>query len=151
MMKPGVIRTEAEYERTLARIDALMDAEPGTPEMDELEVLSLMVEHYEDERYPMDMPDPVAAIEFRMEQQGLTRKDLQAYLGSQARVSEVLNGKRALSKEMIRRLHAGLGIPAEVLLQDSGRAPGRGYPQSDGTPRPARAVGEGTTEGDKSM
>ncbi len=121
-MKPRVIRTEAEYERTLARIDAIIDAEPGTPEIDELELLSLLVEHYEDERYPMDMPDPIAAIAFRMEQQGLTRKDLEPYLGSQARVSEVLSGKRALSKEMIRRLHTGLGIPAEVLVQEGGTA-----------------------------
>jgi len=122
MMKPRVIKTEADYERTLARIEALMDAAPGTPEMDELEVFSVLVEKYEDERYPVDMPDPIAAIRFRMEQQGLTHADLEGYLGSQARVSEVLNGKRALSKEMIRRLHSGLGIPAEVLLQEPGRA-----------------------------
>ena len=126
-MELGVIRTEAEYEQALARIEALMDAAPGTPEMDELEVLSVLVEKYEDERYPVAMPDPIVAIRFRMEQQGLTNKDLELYLGSQARVSEVLNGKRALSKEMIRRLHSGLGIPAEVLLQEPGRAPGRGY------------------------
>lgn len=134
-MKPRVIKTEADYERTLARIEALMDAAPGTPEMDELEVLSVLVEKYEDERYPVDMPDPIAAIRFRMEQQGLTHADLEAYLGSQARVSEVLNGKRALSKEMIRRLHRGLGIPAEELLQAPGRAVERDYTQSEGAPR----------------
>ncbi|MHB1318591.1 MAG: helix-turn-helix domain-containing protein [Anaerolineae bacterium] len=126
MMEPKVIRTEEAYERMLARIEEIMDAKAGTPEMDELELLSVLVARYEDERYPVDMPDPIAAIRFRMEQQGLTRKDMEAYLGSQARVSEVLSGKRALSKEMIRRLHGGLGIPAEVLLQERGRENGRG-------------------------
>lgn len=149
MMKARVIKTEADYERTLARIETLMDAESGTPEMDELEVLSVLVEKYEDERYPVDVPDPIVAIRFRMEQQGLTNRDLEAYLGSQARVSEVLNGKRALSKEMIRRLHNGLGIPAEVLLQEPSRTPGRGYTQSEGAMRTARMVGEGKAEGDE--
>jgi HTH-type transcriptional regulator/antitoxin HigA len=158
-MVPKVIKTEEAYEHALARIDEIMDAEPGTPELDELELLSVLVARYEDERYPMDMPDPIEAITFRMEQQGLTRKDLEAYLDSQARVSEVLKGKRSLSKEMIRKLHAGLGIPAEVLLQERGRAeaepglhnpmdrplnemPGRGYWQSEGTVHQARAVRE---------
>jgi HTH-type transcriptional regulator/antitoxin HigA len=158
-MKPRVIRTKEAYEQTLARIDEIMDAEPGTPELDELELLSVLVARYEDERYPMDMPDPIEAITFRMEQQGLTRKDLEAYLGSQARVSEVLKGKRSLSKEMIRKLHAGLGIPAEVLLQERGRVetepglhdpmerpldemPGQGYQQGDGTVHQVRAVRE---------
>jgi HTH-type transcriptional regulator/antitoxin HigA len=163
-----VIRTEEECELALARIDELMDAEPGTPEMDELELLSVLVARYEDERYPMDLPDPIAAITFRMEQQGLTRKDLEPYLGSQARVSEVLSGKRSLSKEMIRRLHAGLGIPAEVLLQERDRAevepglhgpldgphherPGRGYAQSDGTLHPGRAVAEQPRDSDSDV
>jgi len=164
MMELKVIKTEEAYEGALARIDEIMDAEPGTPEMDELEVLSLLVEAYEDEHYAMDMPDPIAAITFRMEQQGLTRKDMQAYLGSQARVSEVLNGKRPLSKEMMRRLHAGLGIPAEVLLQEPGRADvgprlhdpadypftemfKRGYLPFEGTLAQAKAVGESLLDG----
>ena len=159
MMKYKVIKTEQEYDEALARLDEIMDAEPGTPEMDELELLSLLVETYEDEVYPMDMPDPIEAIKFRMEQQGLTRQDMQAYLGSQSRVSEVLNGKRELSKEMMRKLHTELGIPAEVLLQEPGRSEvgpclhdpsdyplsemlNRGYLPFDGTVRQAKAVGE---------
>ena len=93
-----------------------MDAEPGTTEGDELDVLVTLVEAYEDRHFPIADPDPVAAIEFRMEQMGLSRKDLEPVLGSRGRVSEVLNGRRALSIQMIRRLNRELGIPLESLI-----------------------------------
>ena len=112
-----IIKTEAEYEATLARIEALMDAEPKSPQEEELELLVFLVEKYEAERYPIDLPDPVEAIKFRMEQEGLEPKDIIQYIGSQSKVSEVLNYKRPLSLNMIRRLQEGLGIPAEVLIQ----------------------------------
>jgi HTH-type transcriptional regulator/antitoxin HigA len=117
-MKPKIIRTESEYEAALQRVAALMDAEtePGSPKGEELDLLSLLVERYEDEHYPMDLPDPVAAIRFRMEQQGLKPKDLIPYLGSASKVSEVLSGRRGLSVAMIRNLVQGLGLPAEVLI-----------------------------------
>jgi HTH-type transcriptional regulator/antitoxin HigA len=101
----------------LARIEVLMDAEPESPEEEELELLALLVETYEEEHYPIDLPDPVEAIKFRMDQEGLEPKDLISYIGSQSKVSEVLNYKRSLSLSMIRNLQEGLGIPAEVLIQ----------------------------------
>jgi len=117
-MEIKILKTEAEYEVVLGRIEELMDAEPDSPEEEELELLALLVEKFEEEHYPIDLPDPVEAIKFRMEQEGLSRKDLIPYIGSQSKVSEVLARKRPLSLSMIRALHAGLGIPAEVLLQD---------------------------------
>src|SRR5271157_576991 len=114
------IRTEADYETALARIDALMDAEPGTPKGDELDVLTDLVELYEAKHVQMGYPSPVAAIEFRMEQAGLTQRDLVPFIGSRAKVSEVLSGKRQLTMPMARALHEHLGIPAEVLLQELG-------------------------------
>jgi HTH-type transcriptional regulator/antitoxin HigA len=121
-MKPKIIHTEAEYEAALARIDALMenDPAPGSPEGEELELLSVLVERYEDEQYPMDLPDPLSAIKFRMEQQRLKNKDLIPYIGSPSRVSEVLSGQRGLSLTMIRNLVNGLDIPAEALLGKPG-------------------------------
>lgn len=116
-----LIRTEADYEAALAELETLMDAEPGSAAYDRLELLTFLVEKYEDEHYPIELPDPVDAILFRMEQQGLTRRDMVAYLGSQSKVSEVLNRKRGLSLAMMRALHRGLGIPAEVLLQEPGK------------------------------
>ncbi len=118
MIKP--IRTEADYEGALARIDALMDAEPGTPEGEELDVLTDLVEHYEAKHVPMGYPGAVAAIEFRLEQAGLTQRDLVPFIGSRAKVSEVLSGKRQITMPMARALHEHLGIPAEVLLQQPG-------------------------------
>src|SRR3974390_569248 len=115
-MKHKVIKTNAEYEAALARIEKLMDAKRNTPQGDELELLSLLVQDYEEKVFPIDKPDPVAAIRFRMEQQGLEPKDLVPLLGSRSRVSEVLSGRRNLSLKMIRSLVARLGIPAEVLL-----------------------------------
>jgi HTH-type transcriptional regulator / antitoxin HigA len=119
-MKPKVIKTEAEYEATMARVEEIFDAKPGTPTGDELELLLLLVEKYEDKAFPIDLPDPITAIRFRMDQQNLKPKDLIPYIGSKSKVSEVLSGQRELSLTMIRKLVSGLGIPAEVLLQESG-------------------------------
>jgi HTH-type transcriptional regulator/antitoxin HigA len=117
VLKVRPIKTEADYDAALARAAELMDAEEGTPEADELDVLATLIEAYEDEHYPMGLSDPIEAIKARMEQQGLTRKDLEPMIGTRTRVAEVLNGKRNLSIGMIRRLHAKLGISAEVLIQ----------------------------------
>ena len=110
------VRTKRDYEKALRRIEALMDAKTGTDEGDELEVLATLVDVYEEKHFPIGAADPVEAILFRMEQQALQRKDLEAFIGSRHRVSEILNRKRGLSLDMIRRLHAGLGIPLEVLV-----------------------------------
>ncbi len=115
-MRAKVIKTKTEYEAALARIEKLMDAAPNTPQGEELELLSLLVHEYEEKKFPMDKPEPVAAIRFRMEQQGLAPKDLVPLLGSRSRVSEVLSGKRGLSLKMIRALVVGLRIPAQSLL-----------------------------------
>ncbi len=115
-MKAKLVKTESDYEAALARVEKLMDAKPGTAHGDELEVLSLLIHDYEERVFPIDKPDPVAAIRFRMAQQGLTNKDLVPFLGSRSRVSEVLSGRRSLSLKMIRALVSGLRIPADVLL-----------------------------------
>jgi HTH-type transcriptional regulator / antitoxin HigA len=119
-MKAKVIKTEAEYEQALSYLDTLMDAEAGTPQEEELDLFSLLISNYEDEHYPIELPDPIEAIKFRMEQEGLSRKDLVPFIGSQSKVSEVLNYHRPLSLSMIRALSEGLGIPAEVLLNEPG-------------------------------
>lgn len=116
-MNAKIIRTEAENEAALARIEELMDAAAGTPEGEELDLLSLLVWNYEQEHYPIGSPTPLEAIEFFMDQKGLTNADMVKYLGSPSKVSEVLSGKRALSKTMIRKLVEGLGIPADILLE----------------------------------
>lgn len=115
-----VIKTELEYEAALNEIERLidLDPEPGTREADQLELLTLLVENYEAKNYPIELPDPIDAIEFRMEQQNLAPRDLLPYLGSRSKVSEVLNRKRPLTLSMIRALHSGLGIPAGVLVQE---------------------------------
>lgn len=118
-MEPRIIKTETDYEAALAYLATLMDAEPGTAQEQELELFALLVEQYEHEHFPIDPPDPVEAILFRMEQVGLSRKDLTTYIGSPSKVSEVLNRKRPLSLSMIRALNKGLGIPADVLLRES--------------------------------
>jgi HTH-type transcriptional regulator / antitoxin HigA len=115
-MKTKLIKTQREYRAALRRVEELMDARPGTAAGDELELLAALVEIYEEEHYPIPPPNPIEAIRFRMEQENLKPQDLIPFLGSRSRVSEVLNGKRPLTLTMIRRLHAGLGIPAEVLL-----------------------------------
>jgi HTH-type transcriptional regulator/antitoxin HigA len=110
------IRNDADHHAALAEIERLWGAAPGTPDGDRLDVLITLVHAYEEEHHVIDSPDPIAAIKFRMEQQGLTRKDLEALIGARGRVAEVLSGKRSLSIGMIRRLHEKLGIPAEVLI-----------------------------------
>jgi len=111
------IRTEKDYEAALAEIERLFDAAPNTPDGDRLEVLLTLVEAYEAQHYPIPAPDPIEAIKYYMESRGLSRGDLEPYIGSRARVAEVLNRRRPLSLTMIRKLHSGLGIPAEVLVQ----------------------------------
>jgi HTH-type transcriptional regulator/antitoxin HigA len=118
MITQKVIKTELDYNNALARIDKLMDATPDTSEFDELELLSTLVEIYEDKNYPVSMPDPISAIKFRMEQLGFNQQDLVPYIGTRSKVSEILNGKRKLSLSMMRALNKGLGIPSDVLLQE---------------------------------
>jgi HTH-type transcriptional regulator / antitoxin HigA len=113
------IRTEADYEEALAEVERLWGAKTGTAEGDRLDVLATLIDVYETKHYPIDPPDPVEAIRFRMEQQGLTRKDLEEIIGPRNRVADILNRKRGLSIEMIRQLHQRLGISAEVLIRPS--------------------------------
>ena len=112
------IKNEEDYTQTLEYIESLMDAKPNTPQMDELEVLTTLVEAYEKQHYKIEAPDPIEAIKFRMEQEGLKQKDLIAIVGSKSRVSEILNRKRKLTIEMIRNLHKQLHIPVESLFLD---------------------------------
>lgn len=115
-----IIKNENDYEKALTRIEELMEIDPnsGTDLYDELELLSYLVEKYEDEHYPISIPNPIEAIKFRMEQLNLKYSDMSEYLGSKSKVSEVLNGKRKLSLNMIRKLHYDLGIPANILISD---------------------------------
>jgi HTH-type transcriptional regulator/antitoxin HigA len=111
------IRSEADYQAALKEIEGLIESQPGTPEGDRMDVLVTLVEAYEAKNFPIPEPDdPVQVLEYYMESRGLRRTDLIAYLGSKERVSEVLNRKRGLSLLMIQRLHAGLGIPADLLV-----------------------------------
>ena len=114
-LKP--IRSVADYEYAVSEVERLWGAKSGTLDGDRLDVLATLIDVYESEHYPMDPPDPVEAIKFRMEQQGLTRKDLEPLIGTRTRVAEVLNRKRSLSISMIRRLHDQLGISAEILIR----------------------------------
>ena len=116
-LKP--IRNEADYEAALAEVERLWGARSGTPEGDRLDVLATLIDVYEAKHHPIDPPDPVEAIRFRMEQQGLSRRDLEPMIGPRNRVADVLNRKRGLSIEMIRQLHERLGISAEVLIRPS--------------------------------
>jgi HTH-type transcriptional regulator/antitoxin HigA len=111
------IKTRADHRAALKEIERLMDARPETPAGDRLEVLTTLVEHYESQHEPIEPPDPIDALLYYMESRGLKRRDLEPYLGSRARVAEVLNRRRSLTIEMIRKLHAGLGISAEVLIR----------------------------------
>jgi HTH-type transcriptional regulator/antitoxin HigA len=115
-----LIKNEKDHNMALSRIERLMDAKPGTPEMDELELLTALVEMYEERYFPISPPDPIDAIKFRMEQLGLSQKDMIPFIGSKSKVSEVLNGKRTLTLAMMRSLNKGLGISAEVLLKEPG-------------------------------
>ena len=119
-LKLRAIRTEEEYEAALARIREIFHAEVGTAEGEELDELADLVESYEGTHYPIGLPDPISAIEFRMDQANLTQKDLIPYVGSSAKVAEVLSGKREITRSMARALHEHLGIPADVLLQRPG-------------------------------
>ena len=118
MSQLKVIKTEAEYSAAIERFEALLGAQPDQPEYDERDVLAVLIERYEDEHFPIDMPNPVEAIRFRMEQSGLSQKDLVPFLGSRSKVSEVLSGKRELSLAMIRSLNKHVGIPADVLIRE---------------------------------
>ena len=114
------IKTEADYDAALAEIDQLWGAKEGTDHGDRLDVLLVLVDNYEAQHHPIDPPDPIEAIKFRMEQMNLTRKDLEPLIGSRSRVSEIINRRRPLSLPMIRRLHQSLHIPLESLIYDSG-------------------------------
>ena len=116
-MKIRPIRTEVDCETALKEIERLFDAKPGTPEADRLEVIATLTEAYEEKHYAIPLPDPIEAILYHMESRGLARRDLEPFIGSRARVSEILNRRRPLTMEMIRNLHDGLGIAAEVLIQ----------------------------------
>lgn len=117
-MKLQPIHTEKDYEKAVARIDEIFDAKPGTSEGDELEILGMMVDQYEENHFPISKPTPIEAIKFRMEQLGLEQKDLANMIGSKSRASEILSGTRTLSLRQIKILHHRLNIPAEVLIGD---------------------------------
>ena len=112
------IKNEKDYSQTLSYIESIINAKPNTAQMDELEVLTTLVEAYEEQHYKIEAPDPIEAIKFRMEQEGLKQKDLVSIVGSKSRVSEILNRKRKLTIEMIRNLHKQLHIPVESLFLD---------------------------------
>jgi HTH-type transcriptional regulator/antitoxin HigA len=114
-LKP--LRTEADYEATLVEVERLWGTPSGTADGDRLDILATLIDAYESEHFPMEPPDPIDAIRFRMEQQGLSRKDLEGLIGTRTRIAEVLNRRRGLSINMIRRLHERLGISAEVLIR----------------------------------
>src|SRR6185436_6917496 len=113
------IRSRRDHEAALKEIERLWGAKAGTRDGDRLDVVATLIDAYEAEHYPMDPPDPIEAIKFRMEQQGLSRRDLEEIIGTRTRIAEVLNRKRGLSIAMIRRLHERLGISAEVLIRPS--------------------------------
>ncbi|MDM8543847.1 transcriptional regulator [Desulfococcaceae bacterium HSG9] len=113
------IRTEKDYDEVMNRIDKLIDAKPGTPEYDELEVLSVLSEAYEEENYPIDAPDPIEALKCIMEWRNLEISDFEPYIGTKSMVSELFNHKRKLTLNMIIRLKKGLGISADLLVPDT--------------------------------
>lgn len=117
-MKVRPIRNEADYRNALERLEDIFDAKRGTEEGDELEILALVIDNYETENFPIDMPDPISAINFRMEQLGLKQKDLVKMIGFKSRVSEIMNRKRKLTLDMIRKLNADLNFPTDILIQD---------------------------------
>ena len=111
------IKTKKDYLAAMNRLEVIFDAKPGSPDGDELEVLGILIDKYEQEHYPIDYPDPIEAIKFRMEQMGYTQSDLARVVGLKSRASEILSKKRKLTLEMIRQLHQSLGIPTDVLIQ----------------------------------
>jgi HTH-type transcriptional regulator/antitoxin HigA len=111
------IKKKKDYEQAMARLEDIFDARPNTPDGDELEILSILIEKYEDEHFPIGMPDPIEAIKFRMEQLAFSQSDLADVVGLKSRASEILNKRRKLTLEMIRRLHERLQIPTDVLIQ----------------------------------
>lgn len=117
-MEIKAIKTEIDYENALGRLENIFHADIDSTEGDEAEILSILIEKYEEEHYPIGMPDPIEAIKFRMEQMGLKQKDLAEVVGFKSRVSEILNKKRKLTLDMIRKLSASLNIPTEVLIQE---------------------------------
>ncbi|WP_336129378.1 helix-turn-helix domain-containing protein [Mesoflavibacter sp. CH_XMU1422-2] len=117
-MKISPIRNEKDYQKALDRLEEIFDAKKGTDEGDELEILSILIDRYENEKFPIGMPDPIEAIKFRMEQMGMKQKDLAEVVGFKSRVSEILSKKRKLTLGMIRKLNSTLHIPTEVLVQD---------------------------------
>jgi len=117
-MKIAPIRNEKDYQKALNRLEDVFDAKKGTEKGDELEILSILIDRYENENFPIGMPDPIEAIKFRMEQMGMKQKDLAEVVGFKSRVSEILNRKRKLTLDMIRKLNTTLHIPTEVLIQD---------------------------------
>lgn len=114
-LKP--IRTRKDYQKALDRLEVIFDAKKGTDEGDELEILGILIEQYENQHFPIDLPDPIEAIKFRMEQMGYTQTDLARVVGLKSRASEILNRKRKLSLDMIRQLHEKMNIPTDVLIQ----------------------------------
>lgn len=116
-MNLKLIKSEADYQKALERLEIIFDAKKNTPQGDELEVLSLLIDRYENENFPIDLPDPVEAIKFRMEQLNFSQNDLANVIGLKSRASEILNKKRKLSLEMIRQIHNKLNIPTDVLIQ----------------------------------
>ena len=116
-MKLKPIKTENDYHQALERLEKIFDANPGTQEGDELEILGILIENYENEFFPIALPDPIEAIKFRMEQLNYSQNDLAEVIGLKSRASEILNKKRKLSLEMIRKLNEKLNIPSEVLIQ----------------------------------
>lgn len=114
------IHSARDYRAALKEIEGLMEAQPNTPQGDRLDILTTLVEAWEDKHHPIEAPDPIEAIRFAMEQRGLSRRDLEPFIGGRGRVAEVLNRRRPLTLPMIRRLHANLGIPADVLIREHG-------------------------------
>jgi HTH-type transcriptional regulator/antitoxin HigA len=117
-MKIAPIRNEKDYQNALERLELIFDATKGSEQGDELEILSILIDRYENENFPIGMPDPIEAIKFRMEQMGMKQKDLAEVVGFKSRVSEILSKKRKLTLDMIRKLNTTLHIPTEVLVQD---------------------------------
>lgn len=117
-MKISPIKSEKDYDKALERLEVIFDAKLGSKDGDELEILSILIDKYEEEHFPIGMPDPIEAIKFRMEQLGMKQKDLAEVIGLKSRVSEILNKKRKLTIDMIRKLSKDLSIPTEVLIQD---------------------------------